>query len=106
MKTYAGKIHHAYPLVPNSYRQGAGYFLALQMKKGGMGPSRSDGNWSNTVQNIMKEFAESGHPVFRCSSPLFRGSLKSRGHNASPKTAEPLLKTIIAVNISSVITKQ
>ena len=51
------------------------------------------------------QFAESGHPVFRGTSPLSRGTLKSRGggkysihFNAEPQTAELLLRTIIAVN--------
>ena len=29
---------------------------------------------------MMLEFAESGHPIFRATSPLYRGTLKSKGH--------------------------
>ena len=75
-----------------------------------------EGNRSNTAQIFTEWFAESGHSVFRCSSPVCRGSWKSKGggkqsihHTASPppkKKAELLLETTTAVNISSVITKQ
>ena len=38
------------------------------------------GEWDNMAERMMLEFAESGHPVFRATSPLSRGRLKSRGH--------------------------
>ena len=52
------------------------------------------------------ECTQSGLPVFRCTSPVSRGTLKSIGggkssfqYNAEPQTAELLLGAIIAVNI-------
>ena len=35
--------------------------------------------WSSTAEMAMQEFAKSGHPVFRSSSPLSRCLLKSKG---------------------------
>ena len=32
------------------------------------------------AEKMMLEFAESGHPIFRATSPLSRGRLKSKGH--------------------------
>ena len=41
--------------------------------------------WNNTLKIVMKEFADSGLPVLRYSSPLSRGSMKSKGGGRSPK---------------------
>ena len=38
------------------------------------------GEWDNMAERMLLEFAESGHPIFRATSPLFRGRLKSKGH--------------------------
>ena len=54
-------------------------------------------------------FAESGHPVFRASSALERGELKSKGKgvtsihfNGSDDTIELIIRTVISVNQLSV----
>ena len=53
----------------------------------------------------MIKFGESGHPVFRATSPLSRGTLKSRGGGKLSKifcadgdTIETVFRTIISVN--------
>ena len=53
----------------------------------------------------MLTLAESKHPVFRSTSPLSRGVLKSKGGGklsihfcADPGTIETVVRTIIAVN--------
>ena len=38
------------------------------------------GEWDNMAERMMLEFAESGHPIFRATSPSSRGRLKSKGH--------------------------
>ena len=57
----------------------------------------------------MLTLAQSGHPVFRSTSPLSRGVLKSKGggklsiHNCDdPGTMETVLRTIVSVNQLSV----
>ena len=40
---------------------------------------RPRGEWDRVVELMMIKFGESGHPVFRATSPLSRGTLKSRG---------------------------
>ena len=35
--------------------------------------------WDRMAEEMMVTFAESGHPVFRATSPLSRGKLKSKG---------------------------
>ena len=37
------------------------------------------GAWDKMAEKMMLTFAESGHPVFRATSPLSRGQLKSKG---------------------------
>ena len=53
----------------------------------------------------MLEFGESRHPVFRATSPLSRGVLKSKGggtfsihYCADQGTIETVFRTIISVN--------
>ena len=65
--------------------------------------------WDKTAEGIMLNFAESGHPVFRASSALERGELKSKGKgvktihfNGSDETIELILRTIISINRLSV----
>ena len=35
--------------------------------------------WDRVAESMMIRFGESGHPVFRATSPLSRGTLKSKG---------------------------
>ena len=61
---------------------------------------------------MLLEFAESGHPTFRATTPLSRGILKSKGHGklsihfaADELTIETIFR-IIFLSISSVSTEQ
>ena len=38
------------------------------------------GAWNHIADEMLLEFAESGHPIFRATTPLSRGILKSKGH--------------------------
>ena len=40
---------------------------------------RPGGEWDRVAESMMIRFGESGHPVFRATSPLSRGTLKSKG---------------------------
>ena len=40
---------------------------------------RPRGEWDRVSELMMLKFGESGHPVFRATSPLSRGTLKSKG---------------------------
>ena len=58
---------------------------------------------------MMIKFGESGHPVFRATSPLSRGTLKSRGGGklsihfcADGRTIEIVFRTIVDVNQLSI----
>ena len=41
--------------------------------------NKPDGKWDKSAEGMMLNFAESAHPVFRASSDLERGELKSKG---------------------------
>ena len=53
----------------------------------------------------MLTFAESGHPIFRATSPLSRGQLKSKSHgklsihySADLETIETIFRIIVSAN--------
>ena len=50
-------------------------------EENGMGPFhyRQEGMWNNIANIMMREFAESGLPVFRCTSLFSTVTLKSKG---------------------------
>ena len=61
------------------------------------------------AEQVMLSFAESKHPVFRSTSPLPRGVLKSKGGGklsihfcADGETVETVFRTIISVNQLSI----
>ena len=54
---------------------------------------------------MLLEFAESGHPTFRSTSPLSRGILKSKGHGklSIHFTADyPTIETVFRIIISAI----
>ena len=66
---------------------------------------RPQREWDRVAELMMIKFGESGHPVFRATSPLSRGTLKSKGGGklsihfcADGGTIETVFRTIISVN--------
>ena len=63
------------------------------------------GEWDRMAEKMMVTLAESGHPVFRATSPLSRGVLESKGGGKLPihccadqETIKTVFRTIILVN--------
>ena len=48
---------------------------------------KPDGSWTRTAEKMLQNFKDSSRPIFRCSSPLERGQLRSKGGG---KTTIPL----------------
>ena len=48
-------------------------------KKWNPSENSPQGEWDHVVEDMLLEFAESGHPIFRSTTPLSRGRLKSKG---------------------------
>ena len=70
-----------------------------------IGESSPQGEWDNMAERMLLELAESGCPIFRATSPLSRGKLKSKGHGklsihfaAEQETIETIFRTIFSVN--------
>ena len=63
------------------------------------------GAWDHIADDMLLEFAESGHPIFRATTPLSRGNLKSKGHGklsihycADQETIETIFRIIVSAN--------
>ena len=63
---------------------------------------KPQGEWDRVAELMMIKFGESGHPVFRATSLLSRGTLKSKGGGklsihfcADGGTIETVFRTII-----------
>ena len=70
---------------------------------------RPRGEWNRVAELMMIKFGESGHPVSRATSPLSRGTLKSKGGGqlsihfcADGDTIETVFRTIISDNQLSI----
>ena len=57
------------------------------------------------AERVLLEFAKSGCPIFRATSPLSRGQLKSKGHGqlsihyaADLETIETIFRIIVSAN--------
>ena len=73
---------------------------------------RPQGEWDKVADLMMIRFRESGHPLFRATSPLTRGMLKSEGGGklsthfcVDGEMIETVFRTILLL-ISSVSTEQ
>ena len=71
--------------------------------------SKPQGEWDRVAELMMIKFRESGHPIFRATSPLSRGTLKSRTRGklsihfcADGRTIETVFRTVISVNQLSI----
>ena len=67
------------------------------------------GAWDHTAEEMLLEFAESAHPIFRATTPLSRGQLKSKGRGklsihfaADELTIETFFRIIISDNQLSI----
>ena len=82
--------------------------LGSEMKWYSTYKERPRGDWDR-VAELMIKFGENGHPVFRATSPLSQGTLKSKGGGkisihfcANGDTIETAFRTIISVNQLSI----
>ena len=71
--------------------------------------NRPQGVWDNIAEQMLLGFAESGHPIFRATTPLPRGKLKSKGRGklpihfaADPDTVDTIYRIILSVNQLSI----
>ena len=86
--------------------------LVLRTKWYSISEDSPQGEWDNMAKRMLLEFAESGHPIFRATSPLSRGRLKNKGHGkllidycAGLETIETIFR-ILFLQISSAFSEQ
>ena len=67
------------------------------------------GELDHIAEDMLLRFAESGHPIFRATTPLSRGKLKSKGKgkvsihfSAEPDTTDTIYRIILSVNQLSI----
>ena len=67
------------------------------------------GAWDHVAEDMLLLFADSGHPIFRSTTPLSRGQLKSKGKGkmsihvtADQDTIDTIYRIILSVNQLSV----
>ena len=67
------------------------------------------GAWDHVAEEMLRLFAESGHPIFRSTTPLSRGKLKSKGKgkvsihfSADQDTVDTIYLIILSVNRLSI----
>ena len=70
---------------------------------------KPDGSWDRIAENMMRNFSDSGHPIFRASSAFERGGLRSKEKGkksihftGSDEDIELLLRTVISANQLSI----
>ena len=63
------------------------------------------GIWDNIAEKMLLEFAESGCPIFRATTPVSRGKLRRKGHGklsihycADQATIETIFRIIVSAN--------
>ena len=94
---------------PFAIRFGAGQWSFLgpgsEKKWYSISADSPQGEWDRIAEKMTLEFGESGHPVFRATSPLSRGHFKSKGggklstHNcADQETIKTVFRTITSLN--------
>ena len=86
-----------------------GHLKDKVLKRSGILPKSPQGAWDNIAEQMLLEFAESGHPTFRATTPLSRGQLKSKGRGklsihfaADDFTIDTIFRIILSVNQLSV----
>ena len=78
-------------------------------KKWYLSENSPQGAWDYVAEEMLLKFAESGHPIFRLTTPLSRGKVKSKGKgklsihfSADQDTVDKMYRIILSVNQLSV----
>ena len=97
-EVFVRSIHHEFLSTPGSLPWDVGLSSVQETRMSGVEHCPTN-EWNRTGERSMLKFAESRHPVFRGTSPLSRGSLKSKGggkvsiqFNAEAQTPELLFR--------------
>ena len=83
-----------------------GRSLVQVLRRSGIPSENSPhGACDHIAEEMLLQFAESGHPIFRATTPVSRGQLKSKGHGklsthfaADQETIETVFRIIVFAN--------
>ena len=87
-----------------------GHFSDLDQKRNGTGPNtyKPNGQCDDVAEHMLLNFSESGHPAFRGTSALERGTLRSKGGGklsihfcGDSDTAELIFRTVVCFRQSA-----
>ena len=86
-----------------------GHSLDQVLRKWSSSENSPQEAWDNIAEQMLLEFAASGHPIFRATTPLSRGKLKSKGKGkvsihfaADQDTVDTIYRIILSVNQLSI----
>ena len=82
-----------------------GHLLDQVLKRRGILENSPQGAWDNIPEEMLLEFAESGHPTFRATTPLSRGIGRGKlsTHFAADEfTIDTIFRIILSVNQLSI----
>ena len=74
--------------------------VLVQRKSGTLCEDSPQGVWDKIEERMLLEFAESGCPIFRATSPLYRGQLRSKGHGKLLIHYAAVLETVETIYVS------
>ena len=95
------------PLYARKFGKGQWSFIGSgsEKKRYSISVESPQGIWDKIAERMLLEFAESGCPIFRATTPLSRGQLKSKGHGklsihyaADLETIEIVFRNIVSAN--------
>ena len=109
MKRNANLTPTSFLFMREYFHQEDGHSSDLDQKWYSTHESKPQGEWDRVAELMMIKYGESGHPVFRSTSPLSRRTLKSKGGGklsihfcADEETTETVFRTIISVHQLSI----
>ena len=80
MNKNAWRMPNSFLCIEKDLEKDNGDLLVLVLKRSGTVSVKTVDKEPGKIERMLLEFAESGCPIFRATSPLSRGRLKSKGH--------------------------
>ena len=107
MKKNVWQMLDSYLFMQRDLERDNGHSLVLVLRRSGSVSVKTVHKelWDKIAERMLLEFAESGCPIFRATTPLSRGQLKSKGHGklsihyaADQETIETIFCMIVSAN--------
>ena len=105
MKKNAWRMPNSYLCTQEDLQKDNGHLLVLVLRQkwNSISEDNPQGIWDKIAERLLLEFAESGCPIFRATTPLSRGQFKSKGHGklsihcaADLETIETIFRILVS----------